>query len=194
MRLFIGIKISSENLLNWPEAYRKLKVAFSKKEFEVRWTPPSDYHITLAFLGETEESRIPELQSIIERIATEHAPIETKAEGLDAFPGIHSGRVIWIGIHNKKTLRALQENLVALLLQHHFQPPAEGFVPHVTIARLRNLHSVKSCIDPFLRRSWGPLTIDELTLYKSEVFGPYPKYTPLFTQPLSGHPSPNPEE
>lgn len=188
MRLFIGTKIKLVDLGVWPEHLLKLKLSFGKRETEIRWTPLENYHITLAFLGEQTEESISILKSIIDETVLQHSTIETEAHGMGAFPGLHNARVVWIGVQNKKSLRALQENLVGKLASKIFAPPEESFIPHVTVGRLRNLQSVKSFLDPHLRKSWGTLKISELTLFKSEVFGNYPKYTPLYSRTLAGHP------
>jgi 2'-5' RNA ligase len=184
MRLFIGIKVAVEDLGHWPEHLRKLKLSFGRHHVEVRWVAPGDYHITLAFLGEQSEKSLGVLAQIIDEMAETHSVIQTEAHGMGGFPGVHSSRVIWIGVQNKKALRGLQTDLVGKLADRGFQLPAENFVPHVTIGRLRNLQSVKSLIDPHLRKPWGALRISEITLFKSELFGAFRKFTPLYSRAL----------
>lgn len=184
MRLFIGTKIESDDLGTWRDHLRKLKQSFGRNEIDIRWTPAENYHITLAFLGEQQDDSIKTLSEIIDQTADLHAIIHTNANGMGAFPGIHNARVVWIGVQNKKTLRSLQTDLVERLVSKGFVPPEEGFVPHVTVGRMRNIQSVKAMIDPHVRKSWGELKISELTLFKSEIFGPFPKYTPLYSREL----------
>lgn len=130
MRLFVAIPLPepiTDRLQQWAYAH--------KSEFTFRkWTYPQDYHITLQFLGDVEESRLPAIKSALEQIKA--APFAMSLNGAGVFGIPDSPRVLWAAIDgNKKALHDLQAEVVLQMRTVGFVPEARPYSPHITLAR-----------------------------------------------------------
>jgi 2'-5' RNA ligase len=61
----------------------------------LRWTPPAQWHLTLAFLGEIDEGVLPELAERLARAARRHPPTPLALAGGGRF----GDRVLWTRVH-----------------------------------------------------------------------------------------------
>jgi len=62
---------------------------------ELRWTPASQWHLTLAFLGEIDEDLLPDLGERLARAARRHPPMPLALGGGGRF----GDRVLWTRVH-----------------------------------------------------------------------------------------------
>lgn len=185
-RLFIAVDLGASLEDSFFATLKKLKINADKKELAIRWTPPENYHATLTFLGDRDDTLIPQIQQCLEKICLEFTPFDLKVEDIGAFSHEHEARVLWAGVQNKRYLNELKNRLDEELVQNDLIPSIEDreFVPHMTIARLRNPKSVKDLLSPFKRKSFGKAQIRELVLYESKLKGQFPVYIPIFKSPL----------
>lgn len=162
-----------------------MKTNLLKKEIEHRWVPVENYHCTLNFLGETNPELVPELKTLLETVAGRHRPFDLKIHETHAFPETNAGRVIYVGVQNTKELRALQEDCLNEL-RTKFHPEERPYVPHLTIARLRNPRNLLDILSPVKNQNFGTLHVPELILYESVSGGAFPVYKPIEKFPLIG--------
>ena len=186
-RLFVAVDLGSSLSESFFSTLKKLKINADKKELFLRWTPPENYHATVTFIGETDASRIPEVQKCIEKVCYEFTSFDLKIEDIGAFSHEHEARVLWAGVQNKRYLNELKNALDTELVAQGLIPDFEDreFVPHMTFARLRNPKSVKDLLSPFKRKSFGKTKVAELVLYESKIQGAFPIYVPILKIPLS---------
>lgn len=187
-RLFIALNATDPLSESFLPIYKKLKIYADRREFNIKWVPSENFHITISFLGDQPDEKIHEIQDILQQITSHYAPFDLKIEGLGAFSSEHDARVLWMGAQNKKCLGELKEKIdqALLLNQLILQPDQRLFQPHLTFGRLRNPRSVKDMISPFIRKSFGRIHVKELVLYESHLQGPFPVYNPLFRYSLTG--------
>lgn len=189
LRLFYGLKIPIESVPNLKTAVGKLKKEANEREWDLKFTPLENLHVTVRYLGNQNETSLGKLSQIGRLIADRHEPFTLDLSGLGAFAEVHEARVIWVGTQNKKALQALHLDLDNELKD--FKLEAEGpYVPHLTIARLRNTRSVKDYISPFVRKDFGKVLCTELALFKSELRGNFPHYEVLDRYMFKAAPSP----
>lgn len=119
-------------------------------------------------------------------MAERHAPFSLDIHGVDAFPEIRKGRIIYVGVQNAKELRALQEDCLNVL-REKFHPEERDYIPHLTVARLRNPHNLSDILSPVKKHHFGKLDVPYLVLYESISGGAFPVYEPLEKFSLSAH-------
>lgn len=168
------------------EAFKKIKSGLLKKEIEHRWVPVENYHCTLNFLGETDPLMLPELKNLMRMVADRHAPFKLDIHGAEAFPETRMGRVIYVGIQNSRELRSLQEDCLEVL-REKFHPEERAYIPHLTIARLRNPKNLSDILSPVKKHHFGTLDVPYLVLYESKSGGAFPVYVPLEKFRLAAH-------
>jgi len=149
IRSFIAIEL--------PEEARK-GLARLRKELErdehrfVKWVDPGGIHLTLKFLGNIPSKRITEITEAMEEAAQGISPFHLEISGLGAFPSLRQARVLWVGIGGEvDKLSRLQQNIDSALAVLGFANEERSFVPHLTLARIRQGAS------PPDRRSFGEL-------------------------------------
>lgn len=126
MRLFYAIAADEEAKAAAAQALARLRRAGA----DYRWVDPRDMHVTLSFLGEQPETRLPELEARLRAAAAASAPFELVYGGVDAFESLADPRVVWVGLdEGREPMLALAE----LLGRDEPRP----FAPHLTLGRRR---------------------------------------------------------
>jgi RNA 2',3'-cyclic 3'-phosphodiesterase len=159
---------------------------------ELRWTDPSLWHITLAFMADVPERRLDEIALAVAEAAAHRERFEARLHTGGAFPHAGDARVLWVGVDGKspalQSLSALARN-VRLSCAHVGATPEGGsFQPHLTVARARHPFEATRwlrVLDAYAGPSW---TADEVTLFAShrgEGKG-RPHYEPIAVVELSG--------
>ncbi|MDP9445371.1 MAG: RNA 2',3'-cyclic phosphodiesterase, partial [Actinomycetota bacterium] len=63
-----------------------------------RWGRAEQWHLTLAFLGEVDESRMAGLERRLSRAAGRHGGLEIVLAGFGAFASARRAQVLWAGV------------------------------------------------------------------------------------------------
>ncbi|MBQ4899196.1 RNA 2',3'-cyclic phosphodiesterase [Paenibacillus sp. Marseille-P2973] len=131
-RVFIAVplpKSIKEAISAWTEP-RKSDLAFSK------WVHPSDYHITVQFLGDISPTRINDLQANLESITEGQKAFELNAREVGFFGRASNPRVLWAGVEgDMEHLKALQSAVAEGNRKLGFIPEDRPYSPHITLAR-----------------------------------------------------------
>lgn len=95
-------------------------------------TRPENLHLTLAFLGQTDPSRLDDLRKVMDRTGAE--PLELRFDRMGVFRR-EGGDIWWLGMEENRVLLALQSRLKGELRQAGFPVEDRKFVAHLTLAR-----------------------------------------------------------
>jgi len=149
IRSFIAIELSEEA----KEGLARLRKELERDEHKfVKWVDPGGIHLTVKFLGNIPSKRVTEITEAIEESAQGISPFHLEISGLGAFPSLRQARVFWVGIGGEvDKLSRLQQNIDSALAALGFAKEERSFVPHLTLARIRQGAS------PPERRSFGEL-------------------------------------
>ncbi|KAA3596228.1 MAG: RNA 2',3'-cyclic phosphodiesterase [Calditrichaeota bacterium] len=104
-----------------------------------RWIPTEQFHITLKFIGDTNERDFVEIQEALREI--EVPSFELKLKGLGCFPPRKEPKVLWVGIEKNESLLRLRNKVERTLAQIGVEREQRKFSPHLTLARLKNTTS-----------------------------------------------------
>jgi 2'-5' RNA ligase len=103
-----------------------------------RWIDPENYHVTLRFIGDVDDSIAREVASLLGSVRRE--AFELRVDDLKSFGG-RKPRAIVATLGPEKALIELQSEHERLLQRVGLEPEGRKFVPHVTLARLRESSS-----------------------------------------------------
>jgi 2'-5' RNA ligase len=103
-----------------------------------RWIDPENYHVTLRFIGDVDDTTGHEIASMLERVRRE--PFEMRLEDLISFGG-RKPRAIVATLGPVRALMELQAEHERLMQRAGLEPEGRKYVPHVTLARLRESSS-----------------------------------------------------
>lgn len=126
MRLFISINFdekTKQNILGVQSRLKRLgRGTFSR---------PENLHLTLAFLGEVDESLLSKLKTVMDSVPMD--PLTMEFTRIGCFRS--DSELWWLGIEQNPALMELQKRLIAALKKEGFRPDTKAFKPHITLAR-----------------------------------------------------------
>jgi 2'-5' RNA ligase len=135
LRTFVAIPLPGEIR----EAAREFEKRIAPWCGNVRWERTDKLHLTMKFLGDTDERIVPEVLRAVGEAASGIAPFTLTVGGFGAFPSSSHPRILWIGCGDAGgSLGALHRGLGERLAPLGFEPENRPFHPHVTIARVRD--------------------------------------------------------
>ncbi|MEW6257839.1 MAG: RNA 2',3'-cyclic phosphodiesterase [Pseudomonadota bacterium] len=102
-----------------------------------RWIDPENYHLTLRFVGDVDDTVAREVMYALGRIR--RRSFELSLDGLDQFGG-HKPRSLFASVRSTPALMELQAEHERLM-QRLGLSPDRSYKPHVTLARLRDASS-----------------------------------------------------
>jgi 2'-5' RNA ligase len=156
---------------------------------DVRWEPAEKLHLTLKFLGETPESLITPIGTILESIARPVVPFELIFAGMGCFPDGRQPRVIWIGTQDASgALPSLSRGIDEAMVSFGFKRETRPFAAHLTVGRVkgpRGISRLLRTMETVTFRS-DSVTVQEILLVRSQLGAGGSVYTTLQRFPLGG--------
>ena len=165
-RLFIAADISDEARRAASDLILRLRAEHSGKG--VTWSKPQNLHVTIKFLGDTDESTEAKLIDTLSGIAASFPPFRLQLEK----PELLGKRVVSIGISSdSRTVFDLEKRIDAECEKLGYGRERRRFHPHLTLARIRQPEAAKELGKRFLQSQIEPLVFDvsEIVLYESEL-------------------------
>jgi len=141
---------------------------------------PNIIHMTLKFLGETDDALTPRIKDAMEKSVDGIAPMLLKIKGVGVFPSSSRIRVIWIGTEGGENMSLIARRLDDELSNLGFKREERPFVPHITIARTREGFSAgaaRELIEASKSEEFGEQLMDTLRLKKSVLSPEGPTYS-----------------
>lgn len=156
---------------------------------ELKTVSADHLHLTLKFLGDTEEGLVPEIVSAMREASAGVPPLDLRVRGTGAFPTLSHPKVVWIGIEGADALGQIAKSLNEHLAALGFEPEHRSWSPHVTVARVRTprgLERVREILQAQASEEFARIRIEEIRLKKSVLKPQGPEYTTVEAVPLEG--------
>ena len=183
-RIFIAVKIDpGEHLMN---LISLLKTGL--KDERIKWTESENFHITLAFMGDTEEAKIMAINNMLISTCEGFGEFEIMIKGAGVFKNFWDPRVIWTGIETSEKLNKLYDSIKAGLKDNGICLEERTFRPHLTLGRIKSIRdndTLKSLVAKYLDAEMQNQPVIEVILYESILFQTGPVYKPLGQYPLA---------
>jgi 2'-5' RNA ligase len=179
MRLFVALDI--------PDAVRRaLRELMARLKSEctgARWVRPEGMHITLKFLGETDEAKLDSIRAALSTIHSGQA-VESNFRGIGFFPNEFHPRVVWCGIDSSSNLPLLASGVDRALEPFGFPAESHPFTPHLTLARFnshKGLDTLVRAANNLKSYDFGAARASEFHLYRSVLKPSGAEYSRLAT-------------
>ena len=143
-RLFTGIEV--------PQSLARELAMLRGGLSGARWIEPADFHITLRFLGDVDQSLAREAYMELWRVRRE--PVRITLGEISFFGGDRPRSLIAKVLQNPD-LMELQAEHERIMRRIGLAPETRKFTPHVTLARLRGASSL-AVADYLSLRGFGP--------------------------------------
>ena len=178
MRLFIAMPLGHNVEINLGSIIDDLRTYTNA----VKWVAPQNIHLTVRFLGDTEEQRVLKIKQLLDKISSEHPIVKTSIDTLGGFPNLRRPRVLWAGINsNVEILEKLARQVELSVRELHFEKESKGFKPHLTLGRIRKPQDLARLVSRMESFTMDPLPIalDRIVLFKSTLTPEGPIYERL---------------
>ncbi|MBR5288160.1 MAG: RNA 2',3'-cyclic phosphodiesterase [Clostridia bacterium] len=129
MRLFIGLPLSREAVLNTAAL-----AANASALIPGRYVLPDNYHLTLAFLGDTPSDRIGDVKELLDDVAAQFSAPRLTLGRLSHFSRRENAILIRTA-QSPDDLLSMHESLLCALRMRGLPFTDGPFTPHVTLAR-----------------------------------------------------------
>jgi len=182
-RTFIAIRIHpGEKMREVLEYFRQ-----TLSQEKIKWVDPEIMHITIAFLGDTDEKIITSVKDIIQQVSQDNPPFELVFRGAGVFKNLRDPRVIWIGTETNQVMQSLKAGLDNELSRFGFEKESREFRPHLTLGRIKwikNISALEEAIKLYKDQEVQKELINEIIYYESILKPEGPLYLPLLSAPL----------
>lgn len=149
-----------------------------------KWVYPSDYHITLQFLGGCSPEQTVQIKQRLSQAVTGQQPFALSVNGLGYFGQPHKPRILWAGVSgDRRDLGQLQQKVAAQLESIGFPQENRPYRPHITLAKKYRQNDFSADRLGSFRLPQGKETawqVREFALYQTRL-GEIPMYEPLET-------------
>lgn len=177
-RIFIAIKVNPEGELL--RMFSSLKAALGTEN--IKWVDPGNIHLTLAFLGDTEEKRIAVLSNMLKNKCCGSGEFDFTLTGTGVFKNFRDPRVLWVGIRSAEKLVQLNNILKAGLKLEGFEIEDRQFKPHLTLGRVKSVwdkENLKTVLERYRDNQFQTVHVNEVVLFESILQQTGPLYKPL---------------
>jgi 2'-5' RNA ligase len=151
---------------------------------------PELMHVTLAFLGQTSDERLPDVTAATQAAVSQVTAFDIELDRPGRFPDTGRPRVVWLGMGaGAPTVLALGERLRAELRRREIAFDKKPLRAHITLGRVREdvtlvdaraiAAGVEAMRIPHLR-----FRADALVVFESVLSPRGPRYTPRASAPL----------
>lgn len=177
-RVFIALRIKPGD---------RLTIAVDKMRKElagdhIRWVDMNQLHITLAFLGDTEDVKIDRIALLLDEIAEMTEEFSFRVTALGVFRNLKDPRVIWAGIETEEKLDNLYKSIRTGLKDLGIETEERPFKPHLTVGRvksIKNSANLAKILEDYHDKHLQNVMVYELILYESILDSSGPTYIPL---------------
>lgn len=166
-RLFIAVDI--------PEGIKKylyeIGDSLSREDKDIKKVPYHNIHITLKFLGNVNLNKIEKVKHAVKKTAENFNSFNYMiARKLSAFSSFKNARIVFVDITvggNKliEICSSLEDNLSKIKIRRE----KRKFIPHITIARIREKKNIEKLFRDLKLDSTGLVRCCKLTLFESKL-------------------------
>jgi len=170
MRTFIAINLDQEIKRALTQLIDELKVR-STESRGIRWVRQEGMHLTLKFLGEIGEDKVPRIESALRQVTEKYSPFSMRIKGTGYFPPKSKApRVFWIGIEEEGILERLQFQVEEEMEKLGFPKEQRKFHPHLTLGRVKtssNLRGILDLLEKYKEKTLGEMEVKKMTFFRS---------------------------
>jgi 2'-5' RNA ligase len=134
VRLFVAAELP----FDLRERFVSLQEVLASAHLPVRWVRPEGIHLTLKFLGETEQPRLDGLKAVLREAGRDIRPFSLEAAGAVTFPERGAPRLIWVEVlGDLAAAQRLAGAIDAATSRIGFPSENREYRPHLTLGRVK---------------------------------------------------------
>lgn len=167
MRFFISLEIPEESKAQLKSVQTKVKSIIP----QIRLTDPEKLHITIAFIGDKEESFKKNLIEAINFSVQGIPPFSLSPSYIDGFPTIHKPHIFWIGVKgDTDKLHIVRERIKDELVKLNLEVDERRYIPHIAIGKVTNFklkEKEERELEKIMSQKFEPIIVTSIKLFES---------------------------
>lgn len=166
IRLFVALEIP-ENIIDAILFERNKHLGHEKN---IRWESKDKLHITLKFLGDTEESLVESISNELESIACKNKPVKMEINKFGVFRKSGELKILWVGMKENKFLINIVNDIEESFCKFGYPKEDRKFKPHITLLRFRGTENSSKILNLLeIKLPELVFTANKISLVKSEL-------------------------
>jgi RNA 2',3'-cyclic 3'-phosphodiesterase len=186
MRCFIAIELDGDSRAELGRLQADIRSRLDVRGRDIRWVEPELMHLTLNFLGEVPDDKVPAVCEIVDKVASGFQRFYADVGTVGSFG--RPAKVLWTGISDENDVLAdISGKLAEELAVLGFEPEKRAFKGHITLARVKNVMAGRKILDiigDYRNFQAGGVEVDRICLIQSSLTSGGPVYTVMSTSRL----------
>ena len=156
---------------------------FPEAGSKIRWVVPENLHVTLKFLGDVGDDDVAAVCKVVSDVAERVEPFDFDVAALCCVPPAGAVRMVWAQVSDPAgRIASLFAQVESALGELGFPRERRAFHAHVTVGRVkftRNAGALRAAAEGLAGATFGTQHAEGVVVYRSELTGRGPVYTPL---------------
>lgn len=176
IRTFIALEIPADALEKIVQMRNENYTGYEN----VRWEPEEKLHITLKFLGDTEEKLIEKISDKLITAVPSYNSLMLSFNEFGIFKREGKPKIFWVGLNPNDELKRLAADVENICSEFSFEKEKREFKPHITLLRIKGNENFNS-LQNLSKLKFEPVNFvaEKITFYKSELKQSGSVYTEL---------------
>jgi 2'-5' RNA ligase len=168
-RLFVGIRVSVATANALARCAEAVARRARDANLEIAWVSPTNYHLTLKFLGWSRSEVVAAVRDHIEAALIGTDPFSFRTARLGGFPSLEAASVLWAGTEPGaiSPLADLAGRIDRATTALGFSAEHRAFHPHVTLGRLAKVGALRDIVLPLSEQMFSTTDVDAVSLFES---------------------------
>lgn len=148
----------------------------------IKWTSIDNIHITLVFLGDTEDNVINAIRQMLTDKFSGLRKFSILLKGCGIFRSMTDPRIIWTGVEASRDLTSVVDTVQKGLKELDIRLEDRPYNPHLTLGRIKkikNINVLGSLVEKFRDSEIQVVKLNEVILYESILLPSGPVYKPI---------------
>jgi len=178
IRTFIAIKIIPQNEL-------RSFLGTAKNTFfdeSIKWVDDDNLHLTLRFLGETNNKQVHEISRSIRNLSIKTKKFSIELKGTGYFKNNRIPKVFFVKIEESENLKNLAKVIDSEVSEAGFESNLKSFKPHLTLGRIKHLKNIERFVlfnNDWKEYEFQTVQVSEIIFFQSILNNNGPIYKPL---------------
>ncbi|HYN67163.1 MAG TPA: RNA 2',3'-cyclic phosphodiesterase [Ornithinibacter sp.] len=189
MRLFVAVEPPEDAV----EHLDEFLSARRSSGPQLRWASPTQWHVTLAFMGAAPERVVDPLADAVAEAASRTSPLALAVAGGGCFPDVTRAKVLWAGVDDgtpeADVLGRLARGVRSACSVAGASPEGGAFLPHLTLGRFPQAEDATRWVRVLQTYAGPPWVASEVAVIASHLpreRGHRPRHEVLARLPLGG--------
>ncbi|WP_286905214.1 RNA 2',3'-cyclic phosphodiesterase [Clostridium sp. UBA1652] len=163
MRTYIAINFE-DKIKNY---FEQITSNIKNNCIEGSFTRKNNFHLTIRFIGESDDLQIEKIKEIIDTAVLTIQPFELYLSNLGVFKRKNTN-ILWVGIEENPVLSKLHKEFSTLLLKNKIGFYDKLFTPHITLGRRVVFNEESIDLDNLIQYELIKIPVKAVTLMASK--------------------------